>query len=517
MEKYVRGFILFIATILWGMLPIESVSAAPSDFAVILTGAEGTSQSEIKVKWEINENVEGFYFVFRKSGDEDYRCISVVDPCSKLSNFDGKRIKYQFCDRTVLPNKKYTYKVQFVSASEMIRIFSYSYHRPDVENLSDMNQSLTLTWKAPQKDNVKEFLIFENEQLIETIEASDEKERYAFECDLTEKEDMLLKIYGVPEAASKIVSDNEVSAKATISSTKIKSVSIVANRRVRIGWSKVKGATGYLLYRRESKKEEWKRIATLSGESQTYAYDGNIKKKKNYYYTVKPFVKTDEGKAVAEWDQTGYKASFEKVTVSKVSGDYKPGSVYGPSLSSKKLAEVRAAVQKFCDTYITSDMSDIEKAMIAQLYLEGKCVYAASWSDNGANTAWGALVYTNSKGYHEAQCSGYARAYKALCDGMGVKCRYVHANKISYNPEHQWNMVQIDKKWYIVDTQGSWRSGELFFFLWGKNKYCETTKMNWDKSAYPKVTEKSYPVLKIYKVYHGYKVQKAYRKMNKNK
>ena len=57
------------------------------------------------------------------------------------------------------------------------------------------------------------------------------------------------------------------------------------------------------------------------------------------------------------------------------------------------------------------------------------------WQYDGANTAWGALVYG------EAQCSGYARGMKALCDAIGVPCYYVHANKKALNPSHQWNQV----------------------------------------------------------------------------
>ena len=53
------------------------------------------------------------------------------------------------------------------------------------------------------------------------------------------------------------------------------------------------------------------------------------------------------------------------------------------------------------------------KAFIAFNYLNQNCKYATrGWQYNGANTAWGALVYG------EAQCSGYARGMKALCDAI---------------------------------------------------------------------------------------------------
>ena len=115
-----------------------------------------------------------------------------------------------------------------------------------------------------------------------------------------------------------------------------------------------------------------------------------------------------------------------------VKGEYGSGSVYGPSLTVSQLTEVRRVVQSFKTNFIKSGMSDYEKVKAAHDYLCANCTYAyGGWQYNGANTAWGALVYG------EAQCSGYARAMKALCDAMGIPCYYVHANAQSANPSHQ--------------------------------------------------------------------------------
>lgn len=90
-------------------------------------------------------------------------------------------------------------------------------------------------------------------------------------------------------------------------------------------------------------------------------------------------------------------------------------------------------------------MSDYDRVLTAYNYLRSNCSYAyKGWQYNYANTAWGALVYG------EAQCSGYARAMKALCDAIGVDCRYVHADSKASNPSHQWNQVRVGGKWYIL-------------------------------------------------------------------
>ena len=87
-----------------------------------------------------------------------------------------------------------------------------------------------------------------------------------------------------------------------------------------------------------------------------------------------------------------------------VKGAYKKGSIYGPALNNNQLMQVRRVVQSFKTNYIKKGMSNYEKAFIAFNYLNQNCKYATrGWQYNGANTAWGALVYG------EAQCSGYGR------------------------------------------------------------------------------------------------------------
>lgn len=296
----------------------------------------------------------------------------------------------------------------------------------------------------------------------------------------------------------------------------VKKAWIVAKKKARINWTKSKGADGYILYRRTANTKKWTKVATLYGEGQTYGYDPKVAKG-TYYYTVKAFRKTDGKNAYADFDQKGFKVTFAKNTTKSVSGEYKSGSVYGSKLSAKQLFQVKAAVQKFCDSYITSDMSDVEKVLAAQLYMARTCVYAADWSKNGANTAWGALVYKNSRGYHEAQCSGFARGMKALCDGIDVDCRYVHANAKSLNPSHQWVEVKIGKKWYIVDPQANASSGFLAFFLCSGQTYTSMSGMTWDKGSYPKVSGKDYPAEKINEAWYGYKITKVYNKLSKLK
>lgn len=321
-------------------------------------------------------------------------------------------------------------------------------------------------------------------------------------------------IYALLDGKNCIISENALSVKTNLSSPHIKKGYLVGRKKVRINRTKADGATGYIIYRRNSEKGAWKKVATISGESQLYCYDTSVSAKKEYYYAVKAFVKADNSKVNSSLSK-GKKASFKKTPKTVIKGDYKTGSVYGPALTSKQLSQVKSTVKKFCDNYITTDMNNLEKILTAQLYMAGNCTYAATWKKNGANTAWGSLVYKNSRGYHEAQCSGYARGFKALCDAMGIKCRYVHANSKSINPSHQWNEVKLNGKWYIVDPQGNSTSKYLAFFLCSGKTYTKNSGMKWNKKAYPAVSSSDYPTKKILAACNEYKIQQVQKRVFK--
>lgn len=147
--------------------------------------------------------------------------------------------------------------------------------------------------------------------------------------------------------------------------------------------------------------------------------------------------------------------------ISKPKGDYKAGTVYGPYMNASQRRAVKKQVKKFVNTYTSSAMTDYEKVAAAHDYLVRKVSYSYStnYAKTMSDTAYGALVRK------KAQCSGYSRAMKALCDAMGVKCKCVHAAKKSVNPNHQWNMVKIGKSWYHIDAQANDSSGFDAIFL----------------------------------------------------
>ena len=82
-------------------------------------------------------------------------------------------------------------------------------------------------------------------------------------------------------------------------------------------------------------------------------------------------------------------------------------------------------------------------------------------------SAYGALVEGSTV------CTGYAKAYKAICDAMGLECMMI--NGFQDDVGHAWNMVTLDGAAYYVDcTYGDTGGG---------SKYCLFTEeklRDWD-------------------------------------
>ena len=270
-----------------------------------------------------------------------------------------------------------------------------------------------------------------------------------------------------------VLYSNVVSGETMLSTPEILKGYAASNTSAKLSWQKVSKAQKYIIYRKSGKK--WVKVKTLK-KAKTYT-DKGLKSGKTYSYKIRALHKSGGRKS--------YSAYSSVIRIStktpKVKGNYKSGSVYGPSLSTSKLLEVRRVVQSFKDNYISKEMSDYEKVLSAFNFIRANCGYAwRGWQYNNANTAWGALVYG------EAQCSGFARGMKTLCDGIGVPCYYVHANSRASNPSHQWNFVKVGGKWYVLDAQSG------VFLVSGKT-FQNSFGMRWNTKGLPSVSKTDHP------------------------
>ena len=108
-------------------------------------------------------------------------------------------------------------------------------------------------------------------------------------------------------------------------------------------------------------------------------------------------------------------------------------------------------------------------------YLVENIEYDTTISKDNIYNIYGAMVN------HEAVCEGYARSFKYLMDAFGIPCTLVigkGTNTEGKTENHAWNYVQIDNKWYAVDSTWDdpvssigWvsKSSKYRYFLKGSN------------------------------------------------
>ena len=109
-------------------------------------------------------------------------------------------------------------------------------------------------------------------------------------------------------------------------------------------------------------------------------------------------------------------------------------------------------------------MTDFEKIVSAHDWLSACCRYdpsisnglkygSASWTapDGNVHTYYGkqgaypALVWRN------AECGGYAKAFKVLMDRVGINCYIASGKNPTTGSTHAWNVVELNGNWYHVD------------------------------------------------------------------
>lgn len=89
----------------------------------------------------------------------------------------------------------------------------------------------------------------------------------------------------------------------------------VSSDSVKITWSKVKGATGYIIYRSNTENGTYKKIAAVKKSSITSYTNKNLSSEKTYYYKVRAYRKVNKK------NYYGYFSAFKSATTEKfVSG-----------------------------------------------------------------------------------------------------------------------------------------------------------------------------------------------------
>ncbi len=234
----------------------------------------------ITVKWTASEGAQGYRIYRRTEGETVWKTVARTN---------AKVLTYT--DTTVNDKDTYSYAVRgyysgTVSAASN-HVKTHFTPAPEITKITPNRNNLAIFWEKSEKAvSYQLYKRASNEnsfKLIKTFEANQ------------------LKYYDTDVKAGTVYcyllrainSDNQISAVQKLA-TKCLYMSVPtlkshsnATNGVKLTWTKVGGAQGYYIYRREATGTAWKRVLNIKNGSTLTATDKTAQNGKNYVYVVR--------------------------------------------------------------------------------------------------------------------------------------------------------------------------------------------------------------------------------------
>lgn len=154
-----------------------------------------------------------------------------------------------------------------------------------------------------------------------------------------------------------------------------------------------------------------------------------------------------------------------------------------PVLTHKLTINLTTDVEKFralytwVSTNIENDYSSYLKTRKKRKKLSGDSEALLAW-----NNSFTPKVFENLLKYKKTACTGYAYLMRELASLANINCKiidgYGRTSTLNLNhkslPNHSWNAVQLNKKWYLCDP--TWSAGLVILEENSpifKSDYCE--------------------------------------------
>lgn len=185
----------------------------------------------------------------------------------------------------------------------------------------------------------------------------------------------------------------------------------------------------------------------------------------------------------------GYTGYLSKIT-------YTPDVAFSgaDSLISAYDAAVSGVVSQIRSTAyhdVNGQTKALELAMAAHDYLCDRLYYdSASYANYETTKDY--RIFSSAGAFLDSVgtgvvCEGYAKAFKVLCDNLGIPCILISGVVIQNGKQegHMWNGVQIDGKWYLTDvTWDDGGSGKTYkYFMVGDITSGRTSSGNFSGSS----------------------------------
>ncbi|MGN0295340.1 MAG: polysaccharide deacetylase family protein [Lachnospiraceae bacterium] len=138
---------------------------------------------------------------------------------------------------------------------------------------------------------------------------------------------------------------------------------VAASDGLKVTWTAVNGAEGYRIYRKgTSSGSEWKRIAQISGQSQSRYVDRTAAKGKTYRYTVRAYRKAGKKIVLSTYDKKGISGSMKSSAANDGIDPDQPmiALTYddGPSVSTPKILDILEKYDARATFFVVGDRVD---------------------------------------------------------------------------------------------------------------------------------------------------------------
>ncbi|RDU22154.1 hypothetical protein [Anaerosacchariphilus polymeriproducens] len=275
----------------------SSASAKPTQKTpgrVSINKAYSTAYNKIKIKWKKASGASGYYIYQSTSPKGKYKHVKTVSGGSSTSgSVSGLKT-----------GKTYYFKVRAYKVISGAKCFgSYSgakSARPMPSKTSIIKRtaadyrSIKLTWK--KVSGASGYKIYRSTKktgsykMIKTV-TSGNRTSYTNKK-LTTGKTYYYKIKAYRTVGSKKYYSkysSVVSKKAVPSTPKVTSIKASSKDKIKLSWKKVTGASGYVVYRSNSKNGTYKEIKTVKNGKTVSFTDRKLNSQKRYYYRIRAY------------------------------------------------------------------------------------------------------------------------------------------------------------------------------------------------------------------------------------
>lgn len=280
------------------------------------------NSEELTLSWNKVKGASGYYLYRSTDEKSGYKKIATIKKAATITYTDTK----------LKAGTRYYYKIKYYTADGTSKnsdvLSAYPLKKASIESVSsDGSGKLTIKWKKGSK--ASGYWIYRS---------TSKKGKYTKIATINSANTLSYTDSGLKRGTTyyyKIKTWNKQNGKKfnssfssvadgwTIQTTAITGVQATVKGNLQITWKKIKNAYRYQIYRSDSEKGKYTKLATVKGTSYT---DASVKTNKNYYYKIRVVNRVN--------DRNGY-SSYSKVQYGKQVG--KPAISYTRSKSSSSL------------------------------------------------------------------------------------------------------------------------------------------------------------------------------------